>query len=168
MSIPPPSPSVPAADHLAALSESFHIFEAAAMSFPAALRAERPRPGAFSATEIVWHMIAVEDLWRSRISNLLTGGDRMFVALDPDADAATNVYNDRDFIEGLNTFREKRHDAMRMAGSLTSDELALTGVHSKYGEMSVYQILEKMASHDVGHAGQLERTARELSGHEQA
>jgi uncharacterized damage-inducible protein DinB len=168
MSNPSPNPSTPAADHLAALSESFRIFEDAAMRFPATRRHERPRVGAFSATEILWHMIAVEDLWRLRISNLLTGGDRTFIALDPDADAADNSYNDREFEQGIETFRQKRSDTCSMLGSLTEDELQLTGMHSKYGEMTIHNILEKMTSHDAQHAGQLDRTARELAAVEQA
>lgn len=168
MTTPSNSPSIPAADHLAALNESFGVFQNAATAFPSALRHDRPKPGAFSATEIVWHMIAVEDLWRSRISNLLTGGDRTFVALDPDADAAMNDYNARDFSDALRAFEQKRSDTLSMVASLTADELELTGQHSKYGEMTIHRILQTMAGHDAQHAGQLDRTARELTAVEHA
>ena len=168
MSIPSNGQSIPAADHLAALSESLRVFLDAVIRFPEPLRHDRPRPGAFSAAEIVWHMVAVEDLWRSRIVNLLSGGDRNFVALDPDADAAANKYNERSYEAGVQELSTKRRELRSTIERLSEGELALTGQHSKYGEMTIHRILETMAGHDRQHAGQLDRTARELTAHAHA
>lgn len=108
-------------------------------------------------------MLAVEELWQQRIENLLTGGPREFVAMDPDEDAARNRYNERDFSEGLALLTKRRGDLLAKIGTLSDDQFELTGMHSKYGEMSIHRMLETMEGHDRQHAAQLGRTERALN-----
>lgn len=158
----PQSPSVRAEKHQAALSESLRVFRDAADRFPVARRHDRPREGAFSAAEIVYHLVGVEELWQSRFNSLLTGGTREFTAMDADEDARENRYNDRDFEEGVKTLIRKRDDTLAFVGQMTDEQLELTCKHSRYGDMSLDRMLETIEAHDRQHAAQLDRTAREL------
>jgi uncharacterized damage-inducible protein DinB len=144
------------------LSESLGIFRESAERFPRERRHDRPKEGAFTATEIICHMLAVEDLWRERIAKLISGGDRQFQAMNPDEDARSHGYNDRDYDAGLETLIGKRVDTIALIGRLQPEQFGLTGVHSKYGEMAIHQMFETMESHDRQHAAQLDRTLREL------
>jgi hypothetical protein len=160
-----PSQTVRSAeDHQAALTESLAIFIAAAERFPRSARRDRPHPGAFTATEIVYHVLAVEALWQERIGNVLTGRSREFIAMNPDEDAAQNHYNDRSFEDGVDELTKRRIETLATIGRLSGEQLLLSGIHSKYGEMSLHKIFETMEGHDKQHAAQLDRTARELSG----
>ena len=157
-----PNRSVRSESHRAALSESLEVFLSAASRFPSEKRQDRPRIGAFTATEIVYHMVAVERLWMTRFRNLLTNGPREFQALNPDTDAAINQYNERPFESGLAQLCSDRNETLNLIDSLTDDQFLLSGLHSKYGEMTIERMLDTMHAHDTQHAAQLDRTAREL------
>jgi hypothetical protein len=128
---------------------------------------------AFSATEIVYHMVAVEQLWQTRISDLLADArasgsavvhvSREFTAMNPDEDAATNSYNTRSFENGLQKLREMRINTLAIVGRLADADFRLAGIHSRYGELSIDRMLQTMENHDRQHAAQLERTVRELT-----
>lgn len=149
-------------NELAALAESNSIFMEAANDFPQERRAEKPSARAFSATEIVYHMLDVERLWQTRLERLFSGESREFIAMDPDKEASEKRYNAKDFAEGLEALLEARRQSLEIFRSLTDEQFGLTGMHTKYGEMSVDRILEIMTQHDHQHAKQLERTEQEL------
>jgi uncharacterized damage-inducible protein DinB len=147
-----------------ALLLSLPIFTQTAHSFPESLRHQKPSPLAFSATEIVYHMLSVEELWQGRMQKLVDGESGDFQALDPNADANEHRFNDRDHESGIHALELRRHETVNFLDGLTSEELLLEGNHSKYGPMSILRILEIMAGHDRNHAAQLERTLAAITG----
>lgn len=149
---------------LAALANSNADFLEAARNFPAERRTEKPTQNAFSATEIVYHMLAVEKLWQLRLQRLISGESREFIAMDPDKEAIDNSYNDNDYAEGLEDLLEARRRSLELFRSLADDQFELAGIHSRYGEMSMNRIIETMTAHDLQHAKQLERTEQQLRG----
>jgi uncharacterized damage-inducible protein DinB len=150
-------------DALALLAESNSEFLEAANNFPAEQRTDKPSDKAFSATEIVYHMLDVEKLWQGRLQRLISGESREFIAMDPDKEAVENKYNKKDYTEGLEELLEARRRSLELFRSLADDQFELTGIHTKYGEMSIDRILEIMTNHDHQHAKQLERTEQELN-----
>jgi uncharacterized damage-inducible protein DinB len=149
-------------NELAALANSNAAFLDAARAFPAERRTLKPSERAFSATEIVYHMLAVEKLWQSRLQRLISGESREFIAMDPDKEAIDDSYNSKDFSEGLEDLLEARRRSLELFRSLLDEQFELTGIHTKYGEMSIDRIMEIMTAHDLQHAKQLERTEQEL------
>jgi uncharacterized damage-inducible protein DinB len=149
-------------NELAALAQSNDDFLEAAREFPADRRTDKPTQKAFSATEIVYHMLDVEKLWQLRLQRLISGESREFIAMDPDREAIDNSYNEKDYSEGLEDLLEARRRSLELFRSLADDQFELTGVHTRYGDMSIMRIIEIMTAHDLQHAKQLERTQQEL------
>ena len=153
------------------MSKSIQVFLATAELFPRGRIKARPkyeknsslkvgevekRP--FTATEIVYHMIDVELLWQYRMNGLLSGAFRHFQQMNPDKEALEKKYNARDYTRGLRELAMARSETTRLVSTMTNDQLMLSGLHSKYGEMNMIKILETMEGHDRQHAAQLDRT----------
>jgi uncharacterized damage-inducible protein DinB len=116
----------------------------------------------FTASEVVYHMVDVELLWQHRIQGLLSGTMRQFQQMNPDKEALVKRYNSRNYDRGLRELAMSRAETTRIIAAMTTDELLLTGIHSKYGEMNTIKILEIMEGHDRQHATQLDRTLSQI------
>jgi uncharacterized damage-inducible protein DinB len=154
-------------DLLAAFSKSMQFFLAEAELFPRELVKKRPahkrnskKP--FTACEIVFHMIDVERLWQFRITGLIDGSLKQFQQMDPDKEAADKRYNAKQYNRGIRELASSRSETSRLIRGMTNDQLSLTGIHSKYGEMDTLRILSIMEGHDRQHAAQLERTLAQI------
>lgn len=150
------------------LEMSLEEFITTAERFPQEMRHQKPMEKAFSATEIVYHMCDVEALWQDRLSKLLSGESREFIAMDPDKVALDNAYNTKDFEAGLSQLREQRKTTLKLFASLSDDQFNLSGLHTRYGEMSITRIVETMTNHDLQHAHQLVRTVVEIAATQSA
>jgi uncharacterized damage-inducible protein DinB len=151
-----------------ALEASIAEFIAAALRFPAQIRTEKPNEKAFSATEIVYHMLDVEKLWQGRMQRLISGESRDFIAMDPDREALQGNYNRKNYEQGLEALKEARLRSLEHFRSLMDDQFELAGNHTRYGEMSISRVIETMTNHDLQHAKQLIRTESELSARQAA
>jgi uncharacterized damage-inducible protein DinB len=151
------------ADHLEALDKSFQVFSAAAKGYPRDLSREKPTATAFSATEIVYHVLDVERLWQRRIRGLLDATMTKFQQMDPDKEARDGRYNEKPYDAGISEWEQARKETITLLREMKPRELLLSGVHSKYGEMNSFAILKIMEEHDRTHAAQLERTLAKVS-----
>jgi uncharacterized damage-inducible protein DinB len=149
--------------HLAALDKSFTVFLNAAEEYPRTLVREKPSEKAFSATEILYHMLDVERLWQKRIRGLLDGTVDQFHQMNPDKVAIDQRYNERDYDPAIPDLTNARKETHALIRTMKPREFELTGIHSKYGEMNTYKILETMTDHDHTHAAQLKRTLFEVT-----
>jgi len=145
-------------ENLAALGKSFEVFLGASSRYPRELVTRKPTEIAFSATEILYHMLDVERLWQRRIRGLLDGTMKTFQQMDPDKEARDARYNEKPYEQGLSELKRARAETHALVRGMGADELLLTGIHSTYGEMNTFDILAKMEGHDRTHAAQLERT----------
>ncbi|GEM_PF-2688943 len=145
-------------DHLEALDKSIQTFCDAASEYPADLIRLKPTEKAFSATEIVYHMLEVERLWQRRIHGLLDHTSTYFQQMNPDKEAKENKYNEKPYREGIEELKVARQETSKLVRSMKPRELELTGTHSKYGPMNTYKMLSTMSEHDHTHLAQLKRT----------
>ena len=145
------------------LARSGESFRRAAEAFSPSHRREKPTEKAFSATEIVYHMVDVEHLWQRRIDDLLSGASNTFTAMDPDAVARDSKYNEKDYEAGLSLLSEAREASLKLFASLNDEDFMREGMHTRYGPMSIVQVVEKMIGHDKQHEAQLARTLTEVT-----
>ncbi|MFI5201718.1 MAG: DinB family protein [Candidatus Kapaibacterium sp.] len=150
-------------ENLEALGKNFHVFLNAATHYPRDLIRVKPTEIAFSATEVVYHMLDVERLWQRRIRGLLDGTMTKFQQMDPDKEARDQRYNEKPYEDGISELKRAREETHSLVRGMKSDELLLAGIHSRYGEMNTFDILAKMKEHDRTHATQLERTLAQIS-----
>lgn len=150
-------------ENLEALGKSFNVFFDAAIRYPRNLVREKPTDIAFSATEVVYHMLDVERLWQRRIRGMLDGTMTQFQQMNPDKEAHDQRYNEKPYNDGISQLRRAREETYGIVQNMGSKELLLAGIHSRYGEMNTFDILAKMEEHDRTHAAQLERTLIQVS-----
>ena len=131
--------------------------------FPRELVTKKPDAKAFSATEIIYHLVEVEQLWQRRIKQLLTTTGRNFEAIDPDALAIENHYNQKSYDAGIEQLMDARNDTVDLIDAMSESERRIVGIHSKYGEMDTHRIVETMQNHDLQHLEQLKRTLQLVS-----
>ena len=129
-----------------------------AEKYPAELVTKKPDAVAFSATEIIYHLLEVEELWQRRLHQLLNSEDKFFQQIDPDALAKDHRYNEQPYTEGIEEWKAAREDTIDLIDAMTQEQLHTVGIHSRYGEMDVFRILDIMADHDLQHLRQMERT----------
>ena len=126
--------------------------------FPRELVTKKPNDKAFSATEIIYHLVEVDRLWQRRLKQLLTTTERNFEAIDPDALAKENSYNEKSFDEGIEMLMDARNDTVDLIDTMSESERRIIGIHSKYGEMDTHRVVEIIQNHDLQHLAQLKRT----------
>ncbi|MEP7235079.1 MAG: DinB family protein [Ignavibacteriota bacterium] len=126
--------------------------------YPPDLVKVKPDPKAFSANEIVYHLLEVEELWQRRLHQLLHSEDKHFMQIDPDALAKEHRYNQQSYAEGIAAWRAAREETIDLLEAMTEDEIRIVGIHSRYGEMDTYRIVEIIADHDLQHLKQMQRT----------
>lgn len=129
-----------------------------AEKFPREYIYSKPDAKAFSANEIIYHLLEVEELWQRRLDQLLHTEDHNFQQIDPDALAKENHYNEKSYEEGIANWNAAREDTVAFVDGMTDEQLAINGIHSRYGEMNTFRILEIIADHDLQHLRQMERT----------
>lgn len=134
---------------------------ATARDFPVGFAHQKPDAVAFSATEIIYHLVDVEELWQKRIG-LLQRESIEVHSIEPDRLAKSGNYNVQVFSTGIESFVSARRHTFDIVRGLSPEQLQWTVKHPKFGELDVQKILEIMASHDLGHADQFQRTRTAL------
>ena len=147
---------------MAALDKSLAVFVRTAETYPRDLVRIKPSEIAFSATEIVYHMLDVERLWQRRIQGLQHGTMKIFQQMDPDKEARDGRYNEKEYDNGIVELRHARSETYRLVSGMSPEDLMIIGTHSKYGPMNTFAVLAKMEDHDRTHTAQMERTLRQV------
>ena len=149
----------PAAARLA-LERTPGALDALLRGLPAAWTDFRDAPDAWSARQIVGHLVHGErDDWIPRMALILEHGDaRPFEPFDREGHLVES--RERDLPWLLDEFARLRAASLeRLRGwALTPEELALPGRHPALGAVTLGQLLATWVVHDLGHLRQVART----------
>jgi hypothetical protein len=112
-----------------------------------------PAPGEWSAAECLAHLVFTErTLFSVRLRNLLAGEDML--AFDPSLPRAPEPKRSpRDNVHALS---ELRRENARLIHALVPDDLARSVNHPEYGDVTLSQLLNLWAAHDLQHTVQAE------------
>ncbi len=149
-------------DKLHRLQETIGQVTNYAEKFPLPLVTSKPDAIAFSANEIIYHLLEVEELWQRRIHQILHSDNKHFVQIDPDALAKEHRYNEQPYKEGIEEWKSAREETIDLIDAMSDAQLHIVGIHSRYGEMDTFRILDIMAEHDLQHLRQMERTLKQI------
>ena len=124
-------------------------------TLPAALLERNPEPGEWSAVECLQHMVDAEKLvFPVRIRAFLKGEN--FSNIDPDALVAQNK-GLRSAGDLVKEFSELRASNLKLLSTLKAADLPRTAQHSALGKVSLKELLNNWAGHDLLHLVQAER-----------
>jgi len=118
------------------------------------------RVGAWNLRDIAGHLAATErDCYEPRIHSIAAGGSPTF-------DFFTNDDTDFSGIQlesALEEWAETRARLIEFVRTLSEEQRRLTGLHDRYGDVTVDRYLEIALEHDRDHLRGLERLAGQLT-----
>jgi uncharacterized damage-inducible protein DinB len=116
-------------------------------------------PGTWTPVQVLGHMAHIEECdWMERTTKILAeGGPRDFEPVDREAGFAR--FSGWTLAELLDHFRSVRESNLGQLDALVSvDDLARTGIHPDFGEVTLSQLLATWVVHDLNHLGQIVKT----------
>ena len=139
---------------LAILSTTPERWRALAGTVQGDLLARAPAPGEWSAVDCLRHLVATErEVFPFRVRAFLDGQD--FAPYDPDAAGATSGPADPG--ELVAEFEELRAQSLQLLTRLETADLRRTARHAELGPVTLEQLLNEWAGHDLMHTVQAER-----------
>ena len=147
----------PRADRLQRLERTSGELAAAIRGHSEAVLARRPDGKNWAAKEVVCHLRDSEELFMTRLEQVMAMDDPKFLGLNPDRWADERQYLRNDAGEALGAFRKRRQESLAFLQKLAPEEWRRGGIHVVRGRMTVDDFVTLMAWHDDNHFDQLKR-----------
>lgn len=123
-------------------------------TLPADLLARAPAPGEWSAVDCLRHVLDAErSVFPVRVQAFLRGEDLQ--AFDPDTEGTPNTGQAPAALAA--EFAELRAGSLAALKNVTEQDLARSAQHSELGTVTLEQLLNEWAAHDLMHTVQAER-----------
>lgn len=148
----------PAIDHLAATPEILRLLMSGISEEQAAWK---PAPDRWSLAEVLEHLSHVEaHCFRARIDLITAGENPELIPYDEKEFDAQGAYSNREAEESFAHWEERREDNLEALRELESDSLLRSGMHPEFGRLTIEEILNAWAFHDLGHIRQIAELVR--------
>ncbi|HEX6121891.1 MAG TPA: DinB family protein [Ktedonobacterales bacterium] len=141
-----------------------------AVTFCQALRADddrvmryRPAVGAWSAIEVVGHMMGKMAHWSRRVERIAREERPSLPGYDQDAEVREQGYQHADPTVLCERLRQRGEQFAALVAALPSSALEREGVHSEFGPMTIRHCLQAVLESAPEHLAQL-RAAQEAAG----
>src|SRR5919198_2031557 len=115
-----------------------------------------PKPGKWSAREVVHHLADSEMTAAIRLRLLLVVDNPQIVGFDQDEFARKLHYADRPTEGSLDAFKAARRTTVELLELMTDADWRRQGTHTEHGAYSVERWLEIYSSHAHKHAEQIQ------------
>jgi hypothetical protein len=135
------------------LSTTPERWQRLAHALPDDLLQRKPKPGEWSALECLSHIVDTEAVFTFRLSCFLAGED--FPAFNPAAqETKASLSSVKDLAAG---FVRIRQESLKKLEAVTDKDLDRTARHAELGPVSLCQMLNEWAAHDLMHTAQAEQ-----------
>jgi hypothetical protein len=115
-----------------------------------------PAPGEWSAVECLYHLVETErQVFPVRVERFLQGKD--FEAFNPDA-GDTQARESMDAKHLAGEFEQLRAASLQLLSRLGHTDLDRTAIHPELGRVSLREMIQEWAGHDLMHTVQAERS----------
>ncbi len=122
-----------------------------------------PRPGAWSANEVLGHLIEADRRgFVGRVRLALQEDRPTFEPWDQPAVAAARRDHEREPEDLVAEFRAVREDGLRFVAGLQQVDCARVGLHPAVGELSISDLLHEWVHHDREHVAQMLAVSQSL------
>jgi hypothetical protein len=142
-------------DALAMQSETARRIAKLVEGVPDAKLTQRPVPDKWSIVEIIAHLAEDELVTSWRYRQMIENSGCALPSFDQDQWARLGDYPSWSPAEALEMFRLLRDANVRMLRNLSCDEWDRFGVHAERGRISVRDLAQHMAGHDMNHIDQI-------------
>lgn len=121
----------------------------------------KPKPDRFSIAELLEHLSHIESrCFRGRIDRMIESENPAVEPYDQNVYYAQGAYSNRDAEESMAHWEEQRENNVDFLRGLEADVLSRKGRHAVVGEITVENILNEWALHDLGHVRQMAELVR--------
>ena len=120
------------------------------------LLARRPEPGEWSALQCLGHAADTEVAVFGRRVEAIRDGQPRLARYEPDVEG-TPITSTTDPAELVARHASGRARNLAMLATLTTADLGKTSIHEELGEVSLAELLNEWAAHDLMHIVQAER-----------
>jgi hypothetical protein len=119
----------------------------------------KPAPDRFSVAEVLAHLSHSEGhCYRMRLDRLMAESRPEFAA--DDAQMYLDLYRDADPEDAFDHFEEQRETNVEYLRNLPAGAGDRVAMHQEFGEITLAQMLNEWALHDLGHIRQIAELAR--------
>ena len=131
---------------------------------PRRLVARRPARGEWAVAEVMSHLADAEIALAFRIRKIAAEPRSVLVAWDQDRWAEGGRYRRTPPREALATYTALRRSNLAYVGRLGAAARRQHGRHPEYGRLTMAQLLDHWAEHDLIHLEQIQAAHRRLAG----
>ncbi len=149
-------------DPLEVMAETADRLEARLSAHGDKLLAARPADDAWSAKEIVGHLVDTEWVYGTRIRLMLSHDSPALPGYDQDLMVEGMVHSARPADDLLREFRGLREFNLALYRRSQGPAWERVGIHSERGSESVRLNIRLLAGHDLRHLSQVDRTLAAL------
>jgi uncharacterized damage-inducible protein DinB len=121
---------------------------------------DRVEADRFDLVEMVAHIADIEDTFLDRMRLAHEQPGAAVQGFDPTERASEKHYASRDLHHELEVYRNRRNDTLDFLRNLQPGEEDRTILHSEWGELTIAQIAQSLAFHDLYHLEQASRYLR--------
>jgi hypothetical protein len=123
----------------------------------------KPAPDRWSIAEVLEHLSHVEGHgFRLRVERMVKEDNPELEVYDQEALSAAGQYSGRAVEDSFDHFEEQREDNVAWLTSLPARVLSRTARHEELGTITVEQLMNEWAFHDLGHVRQIAEIVRAL------
>lgn len=116
----------------------------------------KPEPDRWSISEVVAHLADVEVAgFRDRVQQMVERDDAFLAEYDQEAQYAAGKYSAGKANEHLKKFCHERDRSLSFLRYLPATAAFRTGHHELFGTITVGQLMNEWAFHDLGHVRQI-------------
>jgi DinB superfamily len=147
------------------LGKTPQLLETLLGDLPGELLHWKPRPDRWSISEVLAHLAALEQVYAERVLRIMAEDSPPLAKYDLDGAKARQDYARGSAGENLGHFTRTRRSSLALLAGLPPSAGARTAVHSELGTVTLVQLLNEWANHDLGHLRQISELYRAHAFH---
>lgn len=150
---------------IALLEKTPRLLETLLGDLPGELLHWKPAPDRWSISEVLAHLVALEQVYAERALRMVAEDSPAITKYDQAGAAARGEYSRGSAGENLALFTRTRRSSLALLVGLPASAGSRTGIHSELHTITLAQMLNEWASHDLGHLRQIAELYRARAFH---
>ena len=150
---------------IALLEKTPRLLETMLGDLPGELLHWKPAPNRWSISEVLAHLAALEQVYAERALRMVAEDSPALAKYDLAGATARGEYSRGSAGENLALFTRTRRSSLALLVGLPASAGARAGVHSELGTITLAQMLNEWANHDLGHLRQIAELYRAHAFH---
>jgi hypothetical protein len=128
------------------------ILEALLRDVPADVLDWKPAPERWSITEVLAHLLAIEQLYGDRAKRIVVDNNPTLARYEEPDEAQLRKKTGRKYLDEFVALRQAHYFFWH---GIPSSASARMGIHPEMGAITLLQLLNELANHDLGHLRQI-------------